>query len=106
MNDKPSKTYRISWQNVEIDVRHTPDYWSAVKRVYGYSMDHLEVIAVEPDRAPLPITETGYRSIFLNSTVLGEFDTPAEYVLAALDAEAVTEKWLERKAAADQLSLF
>jgi len=106
MTDKSSKTYRITWQSVEIDVRHTPDYWSAVKRVYRYSMDHLEVISVEPEREPLPITETGYRSIFLCSTELEEFDSPAEYVLAALEAEAATDKWLEQKAAADQFSLF
>jgi len=106
MTDKPSKTYRITWQNVEIDVRHTPDYWSAVKRVYGYSMDRLEVIAIEPEREPLPITETGYRSIFLYSTELEKFGSPADYILTALEAEAATDKWLEQKASADQFSLF
>ena len=106
MTDKPSKTYRITWQTVEIDVRHTPDYWSAVKRVYGYSMDHLEVIAIEPDRAPLPITETGYRSIFLYSTELEEFDTPADYVLAALDGEATKPEWLDRVERDRQFSMF
>lgn len=106
MTDKPSKTYRITWQNIEIDVRHTPSYFPAFEEAYGFSMDHLEVKAIAPERAPLPITETGYRSIFVPNLDIEAFGGVEQYILTALDHEAARPEWLEKKAALDQFNLF
>jgi len=101
-----SKTYRITWQDIEIDIRHTLSCSPAFEETYGFSMDRLEVIAITPDRAPLPITETGYRSIFVPNHDIEAFGGVEKYILTALDHEATQKEWIERKSAVDQFSLF
>jgi hypothetical protein len=53
-----------NWNGIEIEIRWNADY---VVFDDGESMAHLEVESVKPARAPLPITETGYRSHFIQS---------------------------------------
>ena len=68
-------------------------------------VDHLQIEAIEPARAPLPVTETGYRSSFLNQSVIGD-GSPEDFVLAWLDDAASDRRWPEREAALRQYSLF
>lgn len=51
-------THTFIWRDITCRVRHTPDYLSK-----GWS--HIEIMVLKPKGAPLPITETGYRSHFL-----------------------------------------
>ncbi|MET4898526.1 hypothetical protein RN629_15425 [Sphingomonadaceae bacterium jetA1] len=48
--------YRLDWQGIEIEARYWPIKWGAIA--------HLEIESVAPERAPLPISATGYRSHF------------------------------------------
>jgi len=48
--------YRFTWQNIEIEARYNPSQWNVIA--------HLEIEAINPERAALPITETGYLSHF------------------------------------------
>lgn len=106
MNDKSSITYRLTWDNIEIEIVHSPSYIRSFERVYGHSMDHLQVKSVDPERAPLPITETGYKSIWIIGPRLEEFGGPEQYIRDYLTHEAKSPDWLARKASADQYSLF
>lgn len=54
--------YIIRWNDMAISIRHVTG------RFAGF--DHIEVSTIEPERAPLPITETGYRSHFLHASTL------------------------------------
>jgi len=63
-NSPHKSRYEINWQNplthetVRIRITHAREYLSS-------GSDHIEVESVRPKRAPLPITETGYRSHFM-----------------------------------------
>ena len=83
--------HNITWRGIGIEVTYTPDKFGMV--------DHIELRS--EDRAPLPVTETGYRSNHLplgNVTAAGG---AVDFVTAWLDYEADQSGW--RGA---QLSLF
>jgi len=44
------------WQEIEIELKYWPLKWTVIS--------HLEIRSVSPEKAPLPITETGYKSHF------------------------------------------
>lgn len=69
-------------------------------------VDHLQIETLEPQRAPLPITETGYRSHFMSKGVIEDFGSPGDYVLAWLEKSAADKGWHEIEAGIRQLSLF
>lgn len=94
---------KITWDDIEIEVR-----WASNWMDYddGTSMGHLEIQSVCPQKHPLPMTETGYRSHFIYEHEINEFGGPLNYVESWLDAESKSNKWLERKAAFNQMALF
>ena len=94
---------RTHWNGIEIEIRWNPDYliyddWT--------HMAHLEVVSVSPERAPLPITETGYRSHFTAKAAMNSYDSPEAFVEAWLDHEARSPEWRAQDMANRQLSLF
>ncbi len=82
-------TMQIVWRGIEIEVR-TEANW------LGNDITHIEVQTTP--RTPLPITETGYRSHFIDPQVLAEYDGVDDFV----------HQWLEEAAKGwdSQLSLF
>jgi hypothetical protein len=78
----------------------------ATKRVYGYALAHLEIEATQPARAPLPITETGYRSHFERADNIEAAGGPEAFARAWLDHEAGRPAWIEQRETARQGSLF
>ena len=87
------------WRAIEIEAVYTPLKWNTIA--------HLEIRAISPERAPLPITETGYRSHFHQpGTVEGLGGDVVAQVVAWLDEEANSPAWRKREEAVRQLSLF
>jgi hypothetical protein len=70
-----------SWNGIEIEIRWNPDHLAFDD---GTGMAHLEIESIKPARAPLPMTETGYRSHF----------TPPSDVYRYGGAEAFVDAWL------------
>src|SRR5208282_1849406 len=68
--------------------------------ILGEDLAHLEVRSIHPQDAPLPITETGYRSHFIAASAVGAAGGPAAYVDAWLTAEGDSPAWRERDQAA------
>ena len=91
------------WNGIEIEIRWIADYVSFDD---GQSMAHLEVESVNPARAPLPITETGYRSHFINRSNVDQLGGPEAYVEAWIDEMSRTHAWRETASASRQLALF
>ena len=91
--------FRLLWQGIEIEIVYTPRRWSVI--------DHLDIRSVRPERAPLPITSTGYKSHFVQP---GTIEAPGGDVVAQvhawLDEEAAKPDWLEQMEASRQTSLF
>lgn len=95
-NCKPTCIHKIVWHGIEIEVKH-------IAQRFG-DFDHVEVTSL--DCVALPITETGYRSLFILSERLAEHADPVSYVRAWLDHEADSDTWKRYEANALQLSLF
>ncbi len=69
-------------------------------------MAHLEIKTINPDRAPLPFTETGYRSHFIHPVEIEHEGGPEAYARAWLDYAAQSPEWIAKQEAAKQMSLF
>ena len=61
---------------------------------------------VRPKRAAIPITETGYRSHFIDTLELINQGGVVTFVTAWLDREAKSKDWQNRELASRQLDLF
>ena len=59
-----------------------------------------------PKKAPLPISETGYRSQFVSPLELVNDGGPVVFVTAWLDREAKSKEWQKRQAVRSQGDLF
>lgn len=94
------QTYRLHWQGIEIEATYTPQKWAGV-------IAHLEVRSINPERAPLPITNTGYRSHFHQpGTIEAHGGDVVAQVLAWLDGEAAKPEWRALREASRQGELF
>ena len=77
--------HQIDWRGQPLTIRYCASW-------LGQDTAHLEIIS--PDRKPHPISETGYRSHFLNALVFEEAGGPVAYTLswlAAVDDDQPTQ---------------
>ena len=70
-----------------------------------HGQSHIEVHLVRPKRSIIPITETGYRSHFIDSEELSLAGGAVAFVTAWLDHEASSKKWQRAEIKAQQLTL-
>jgi hypothetical protein len=87
--------HKIIWEGISIEIVHKPKWAAAM-------YDHIEVRAGQP----LPITETGYRSIFLTETEITEAGGAVELVKYLLEKDADSSDWQQYKEESRQESLF
>ncbi len=101
--DKISKripsTTRGQWQHVAFRVRHTPDYL-----IEG--TDHLELLVLRPKREPLPITDTGYLSHFVDGRDVPNAVVALAFFLKWIGREARSKRWQTADNKRRQLDLF
>ena len=90
--------YKMVWEGITISIQHTPHWHDLI--------DHIEIKSVKPEREPLPITETGYKSHFIHDENLQEYGGAEAYVLAWLDHEANKPEWKMRLEESKQYCLF
>lgn len=97
------RAFSARWQGIELEVRHCARWLCSSGDLIT---QHIEIRSA--DKVVLPITNTGYRSCFLNGDeALAEFNMdPAQYVLWWLDEAAKSKEWKAQVEAARQPSLF
>jgi len=83
--------YNIIWRSIPIEIAYTPEKFGMV--------DHIELRT--ENKTPLPVTETGYRSHFMNKGTVAHHGGAVAFVTVWLDHEAEQMKWSNA-----QLSLF
>lgn len=94
-----SLTYHFQWEGIEIEATYDPVKWGVIA--------HLEIESINPPRAPLPITETGYKSHFHPcGTVEANGGDVVAQIIAWLDEEAVKPEWRRYVQASRQGELF
>lgn len=93
------QTYRFQWESIEIEATYSPIKWGVIA--------HLEIESIQPKRAPLPITETGYKSHFHPcGTIEANGSDVVAQIIAWLDEEAVKPEWRAYAAKSRQGELF
>lgn len=106
-NNRNITIHTAIWQGITLDIRYEPSWLSTSEDDDApWRSAHLEIRTINPVRASLPITETGYRSHFVHQDYIQRAGGPVEYVIAWLDSVAAEPWWRERVAASRQLSLF
>lgn len=104
---KPVKTVqRLEWRGIVVSVVYEPDWLGLAAKLGEVSNAHLEIEVLSPERAALPITDTGYRSHFLPRSAVEQAGGPVAYVTAWLDEAAKAPAWKKREQQSRQLSLF
>lgn len=93
----------LIWEAITIEVRYEPEWLGTIGE---YRIAHLDITSLQPERAPLPITETGYRSRFLPREEVDAEGGPEAYVRGWLEAAAKEPEWRNYVATTQQLSLF
>lgn len=98
------ESFRTSWRGIVLEVRYCPCWFSMPED--DFVTQHLEIRSQY--KRPLPITDTGYRSHFMNGAeALAEFDNdPVAFVLWWLEETAKDPSWKRKEEEARQGSLF
>jgi hypothetical protein len=102
---RKSKPIEITWQHpvtgasVRIRVDHTRNYL-----VQG--TDHIEINVVDPKRAAIPLTETGFLSHFIDALQLKDAGGVRRFVEGWLVRETQSKAWRKKDLARRQGDLF
>lgn len=103
MNNHCFEVHTLVWRGITIEVTYEAEW---LRREGFYCPCHLTVTSIAPNRCALPITATGYRSLFTDPVLVEEAGGPLAYVTAELDSAAQSEEWRKHEAEQRQLSLF
>jgi hypothetical protein len=98
------ETFRIDWNGISIEIRWEPSWLNLASS--GSDMAHLEIESIAPERASLPITETGFRSHFTSQETVAAYGGPVAFVEAWLETESQAPDWRKREQEQRQHSLF
>lgn len=93
--------HQFTWTSGHLSIRVGVTYDTS----YGI-VEHLAVESLEPQKARLPITETGYRSHFLEPGTVAAHGGPIEATRKLLEGAANSPEWLEYVSSSRQPSLF
>jgi len=99
------ETFTLDWSGVRLEIQWEP-CWLRTDEELGWDTAHISITAIAPERAPLPITETGYRSHFTTAAIVADMGGPVEFVRTWLDEEAATPAWRAQESSRRQLALF
>jgi hypothetical protein len=90
---------KFTWCGIEMSATHSPNYIST-----GWS--HIELRVLKPKGRPVPITDTGYLSHFLDEGDLKAAGGAVAFFRAWLDREAESKAYCKALARWQQLDLF
>lgn len=100
------ETVQIEWQGILIEVRYAPNWLGSSEDGDPCSVAHLELESLRPERAPLPVTGTGYRSHFTSRAEVEAYGGAASFVQQWLDLDAKSPAWKAQSVPSRQMSLF
>lgn len=96
--------FPLKWRGIAIQVCYAAKWLNMAAK--GYDTAHIEVESLDPERAPLPITETGYRSHFTTAETVAACGGPLSFVTTWIEEEAARPAWKAYESRSRQLTLF
>ena len=90
----PIETHAICWQDIPLTLTYQSEWLGLCA--------HLQFRAGER----LPITETGYKSVYLHAEAVEQAGRAVTFALGLLDEAALSPAWQAYKQERQQLSLF
>lgn len=90
---------------MDIEITFEPT-WLGIDRTSDRCAAHLTLTARKPKRAPLPVTETGYLSHFIQPSEVEAAGGPVAHLQGWLDYMAQLRDWVTWEGRSRQLSLF
>lgn len=96
--------HELDWQGIRIRVTYEADWLNMGDRDYSHA--HLELESILPERAPLPMSGTGFRSHFTHAEAIDSLGGPVAFTEAWLEAEAAKPAWREYVRQSRQMTLF
>ena len=99
---KEKQIFKYNWQGIDIKISFIPDYSKGFREIMGVSQSHIEVRANQP----LPITNTGYRSLFLTLPEVEKEGGAEKLVQNWLHEASKSKEWKEYISSKMQLPLF
>jgi len=99
-----TELHRFDWNGILLEVTYEPHWLPPA--ILGEDVAHLKVRSIYPTDAPLPITETGYRSHFIAASAIAAGGGPVAYVDVWLTVESDSLAWRKREQSTRQLALF
>ena len=97
------ETSLLNWNGITLEIRYEPN-WLNIETTFDPA--HLEVESIDPPRAALPITETGYLSHFTSRETVAAYGGAVAFVEAWLETESQAPDWRIVQQQQQQLSLF
>lgn len=83
----------VVWHGISILVSYEADWQGRVRAGFAQAWAHLELQALAPAEAPLPQTDDGYHSSFLEPGCVEAWGGPSACALSWLDEMAATLSW-------------
>ena len=99
-----TELHRFEWNGALLEITYEPQWLPP--GILGEDLAHLQVCSLCPTDAPLPITETGYRSHFIAASAIAAGGGPVAYVDVWLTVESDAPSWQAREQATRQLTLL
>lgn len=102
MNEKDIKKITLPWRGINVKITYRQYLSDELVKIQGHQIAHVTVNA----EMPLPITETGFLSMFLHDDELRKRGGAVAYVHEQLNEAAKSKEWQEHVKQKSQLKLF
>jgi hypothetical protein len=96
----------FDWRGITVSISYAANWLNSAKNNPDFATSHLEIKAISPKEARLPISGTGFLSHFLAPGTVEEAGSPTAFVRAWLDEAAASRAWRRYENEIRQLSLY
>lgn len=102
MTTSPPEIRTLFWQEICVKITMKRNYSQAYKDTFNQELVHIIIKAKEP----LPITETGFKSIFLPMDHIIDCGSLVQMIQDELDQASQSQEWKAYQTEKRQLTLF
>jgi len=89
-----TELHRFEWNGILLEVAYDPQWLPP--HILGQDLAHLEVRSIHPTDAPLPITESGYRSHFIAASAIADAAMKCERYPDSVIGSGASVGWMLR----------